>query len=71
MSKPHYCAEEKHIVGVDAAVHHPLDAVGPGSRQIVTAKMLHDILLQNKCYNLQKLLKKVTNTICYRTEGYC
>ena len=36
--KPHNCAEEKHIVGVDAAVQHPAGAVGPGSRQIVTEK---------------------------------
>ena len=54
--EPHNSAEEKHILRFDAAVQHPVGAVGPGSRQIVTAKMLH-ILLQNKCYNLKMLLK--------------
>ena len=40
-----------------------------GSRHIVTAKMLHDILLQTKCSNLKMLLKhNVTNTVCYRQK---
>ena len=32
--------------------------------------MLHDILLQTKCYNLKMLLKhNVINTVCYRQKN--
>ena len=40
-----------------------------GARHTVTAKMLHDTLLQKQCYNLKMLLKNnVTNTVLLQTK---